>query len=413
MGRPIADERHLLRKVSGDGYGYSVVELDDVRQVLAVATGGPGGELRDQAREALQTIGAVHDQESTRGSIVHQTVFVARPELVADCRAIISDFYGEELPATSYVVQPVCQGKLFAIETLGVGRDNGEVHIERFGEQLVRVTHRGMCWLLCAGIGPRDGVTGVYNQTISALSRLRGLLAKRDVGFDHVIRTWYYLGGDADDEGGSERYGELDRAREAFFEGVEFLGGCQRACPVMTVPYPASTSIGTHGHDLLLSCIALLTDRPEIVAMPLENPREALLLEASTRRHPEGPKFARAMALSSGSDARIFVSGTASSVESAATNSEDVESQTQQILDNIEALISESNLRRHGLPGLGSSLENLGIIRVYIKRQEDFEKAQAICRSRLGDVPAISTAADLLRPDLLVKIEGIAFSKRR
>jgi len=101
MGRPIADERHQLRRVSGDGYGYSVVELDDVRQVLAVATGVAGGELRNQAREALQTIGAVHDEESTRGSIVHQTVFVARPELVPECRTIISDFYGDELPATS------------------------------------------------------------------------------------------------------------------------------------------------------------------------------------------------------------------------------------------------------------------------------------------------------------------------
>jgi enamine deaminase RidA (YjgF/YER057c/UK114 family) len=413
MGRPIADEQHLLRRVTGEGYGYSVVELSDTRQVLAIATGGQGGDLWEQAREALQTIGAVHNEQSTHGSIVHQTVFVARPELIPDCRTIISDFYGEDLPATTYIAQPICQGKLFAIETLGVGRDRDQVQIERFGEQLVRVTHSSMSWLFCAGIGPRDGVTGIYNQTISALSRLRGLLAKRDVGFDHVIRTWYYLGVDAAEERESERYGELDRARTAFFEGVEFLAGCQMACPVMTVPYPASTSIGTQGRDVLLGCIALQTDRPEIVAMSLENPSEAPLLALSSRDHPEGPKFARAMVLSSGTDARILVSGTASNVKPESQYFGDAEVQTRQILDAIEALISENNLRRHGLPGLGSNLENLGTVRVYIKRQDDFEKVRAICQSRLEDVPAIYTVADLLRPDLLVKVEGIAFSKRR
>jgi enamine deaminase RidA (YjgF/YER057c/UK114 family) len=181
----------------------------------------------------------------------------------------------------------------------------------------------------------------------------------------------------------------------------------------MTVPYPARTSIGTLGRNVLLSSIALRTDRPEIVAMPLDNPREALPLALSSQHHSDGRKFARAMALSGGNDARIFVSGTASGVEPESRYSDDVEGQTRQILDNIEALISESNVRRHGLPGLGSNLENLGMVRVYIKRQEDFEKAQAICRSRLGDVPAIYTVADLLRPDLLVKVEGIAFSRRR
>jgi enamine deaminase RidA (YjgF/YER057c/UK114 family) len=412
MGRPIADERHLLRRVTGDGYGYSVVELEDAREVLAIATGGQGGELRDQAREALRTIAAVHDEERTRGSIVRQTVFVAQPELVPDCRTMIDDFYGDQLPATSYVVQPLCQGHLLAIETLGVGRDKGDLKIERFGEHLVRVTYGGLSWLFCSAIGPRDGVTGVYNQTISALSRLRGTLANRDVGFDHVIRTWYYLGGDVAEERDAEPYEELDRARAAFFEGLEFLGGCERACPVMTVPYPASTSIGTQGRELLLSCIALLTDRPEIVAMPLENPREALPLAPLFRHDPKGPKFARAMALSSGNDARIFVSGTASSVESDSQYSGDVEGQTRQILDNIEAIISENNLRRHGLPGLGCSLENFGMVRVYIKRQEDYEKVQATCQSRLGNVPAIYTVANLLRPQLLAKIEGIAFSKR-
>ncbi len=36
--------------------------------------------------------------------------------------------------------------------------------------------------------------------------------------------------------------------------------------------YPASTGIGTDGGDIMMSCIALATDRKDIVAVPLENP---------------------------------------------------------------------------------------------------------------------------------------------
>ncbi|MFZ1933057.1 MAG: hypothetical protein WCB27_16790, partial [Thermoguttaceae bacterium] len=39
-------------------------------------------------------------------------------------------------------------------------------------------------------------------------------------------------------------------------------------------------------------------------------------------------------------------------------------------------------------------------------RKDTVENA---CRSRLGDVPAVYTIADLCRPWLLVEIEGIAF----
>ena len=90
----------------------------------------------------------------------------------------------------------------------------------------------------------------------------------------------------------------------------------------------------------------------------------------------------------------------------------DVVAQTHESLDNIEALISEDNLDRHGLPGFGSSLEGLGMVRVYVKRNEDYPRIQAVCAKRIGEVPTIYVTADVCRPELLVEIEGIAFSRR-
>ena len=78
------------------------------------------------------------------------------------------------------------------------------------------------------------------------------------------------------------------------------------------------------------------------------------------------------MALSCGQYATIFVSGTASITASETRHVGDAAAQTDETLDNIAALISEENLCRHGLPGLGTALDGLGLVRVYIKRQEDY-----------------------------------------
>ena len=83
--------------------------------------------------------------------------------------------------------------------------------------------------------------------------------------------------------------------------------------------------------------------------------------------------------------------------------------QTRETLDNIAALISEENLCRHGLPGLGTSLDGLGLVRVYIKRQDDYAVIRDVCQPRLGELPTIYAVADVCRPELLVEIEGIAF----
>jgi enamine deaminase RidA (YjgF/YER057c/UK114 family) len=62
------------------------------------------------------------------------------------------------------------------------------------------------------------------------------------------------------------------------------------------------------------------------------------------------------------------------------------------------------------MPGAGAGLEDLAKVRVYIKRKEDYEKCRAICDERLGGLPTIYAEADVCRPDLLVEIEGVAFS---
>ena len=117
------------------------------------------------------------------------------------------------------------------------------------------------------------------------------------------------------------------------------------------------------------------------------------------------------MVLSSGTFATIFISGTASITESRTRHVGDAARQTEETLDNVAALIGEDNLARNGLPGFGSSLASLALVRVYIKRPEDFAAVRAVCARRLASVPTIYAIADICRDELLVEVEGVAFSQ--
>ena len=81
------------------------------------------------------------------------------------------------------------------------------------------------------------------------------------------------------------------------------------------------------------------------------------------------------------------------------------------IRSRIERLIGTENFTLHGLKGAGASLCDLAKIRVYLKQSEDLAKCRAVCERRFGAVPAIYAVAGICRPELLVEIEGVAFSR--
>jgi enamine deaminase RidA (YjgF/YER057c/UK114 family) len=225
-----------------------------------------------------------------------------------------------------------------------------------------------------------------------------------------VVRTWIYLGGIVEEEGPTERYREFNRARTDFFRHVRFDRGLMRGDGCKQV-YPASTGIGTAGRGIVMSAIAVVSERNDIRAVPVENPRQTAAFDYSTDYGPQSPKFSRAMVLSCGTYTTIFISGTASITDSRTRHAGDAVRQTEETLDNIAALIGDENLARSGLPGLGTSLASLGLARVYIKRPEDYPAVRAVCERRLDAVPTIYAIADVCRKDLLVEIEGVAFSR--
>jgi enamine deaminase RidA (YjgF/YER057c/UK114 family) len=391
-----------------EGAGWSCVDLGDSARLALMITPRGSGTVGEQAQEVLSVIRTVLAKQPQPMTVTVQTVFLKDARDQAECERAFAEFYGPGRPVTSFVLQAPCCGAALAMEALAIG--GKAVRVERFGPQAIAVSYDSVRWIYCAGITPGALVRGVYPQSLDALERLRVALAGAGSSFRRVVRTWFYLGGITEPEAEVQRYQELNRARADFYHDVRFH--CSSPGPNWAHDvYPASTGIGMSGIGLVTSCLALETQRDDTFLVPLENPQQVPAYAYDAKHSPQSPKFSRAVALVLGNRVTTWVSGTASIVDSESRHLGDPEKQTAQTIDNIERLISSENFASHGLNGAGASLHDLAEIRVYLKRPGDLAKCRAICERRFGPVPAVYTVAGVCRPELLVEIEGVAFSR--
>jgi enamine deaminase RidA (YjgF/YER057c/UK114 family) len=386
--------------------------MNGTAHLFVAAEPDRGTDVQQQTISALRTIQNVTQQETTRGAITQQTVFVREADDMETCRRTIEEFYADQLPATTYIHQPPCGSNRLAIEAMGVDCGSADVQVRRISDRTVITQHDGMVWVHLANIGPDAAATGVYQQASTMFQRAAQELKTNGFRYEQIARTWLYLGDIVGDEGGVQRYLELNRSRADFYQGIRFSGrglGADDTSPI----FPASTGIGTCGRGMVMSGMALATERDDLKIVRLENPLQTSAFDYGMQYGPESPRFARGLTITQDRSAVTFISGTASITDSETRFIGDVEGQTRQTLENIAQLIGEDNMQRFGLPGLGGTLHDLAIARVYVKRPQDCGVVRSICRSLLGDSPTICAVADVCRPDLLVEIEGMAFTRRR
>jgi enamine deaminase RidA (YjgF/YER057c/UK114 family) len=272
------------------------------------------------------------------------------------------------------------------------------------------VSYDSVRWIYCAGVKPSLQSGGTYERASTLFSQLGAALAQAGGRLEEVVRTWFYLGGITDPEAEGQRYFEFNRARSHAYRPVHFYRLLLKPGTTQAV-FPVSTGIGMDGTGLMAGCAALQTRRSDARLVQLENPQQTPAYAYHPRYSVESPRFSRALALVLGKYVTTWISGTASIVNSESRYPGDIRRQTEQTIENIERLLTTDNFAMHGLPGVKTDLHDLAKIRVYLKRPEDFSACRAICERRFGSVPAIYAVADVCRPELLVEIEGVAFSK--
>lgn len=391
------------------GQHHTVIGYGNVRRLAIMVTPECRGNVRDQAWEAVSMMRAILRQQNEPMVLTMQTVFVARSSDVPAIRKLFEAYFDEEMPLTLFVVQPPCDGAALAVEAWAISTEAAVVGYH--GPHLVTIEHDGLRWVYASAGAIHQPERSAYEQSKDSLDRLGLRMGSVGVPFENVVRIWLYQGGITENEAGTERYRELNRARTDFFDGIDFSGSSLAKRQAGKEIYPASTGIGTREHGLVVTALSVQTCRDDVEILSLENPRQMSAFDYPKEYSAKSPKFSRAMAIRMGDHLTTWVSGTASIVNAETVFPGDVEKQTNQTLDNIENLISAENFSRLGWQGGGASLNDLAKIRVYVRRAEDYEKCRTVCEKRLGTVPSVYAIADVCRPDLLVEIEGVTFSE--
>lgn len=388
--------------------GSSFIDLGDSTRISLMLTPHGRGSLASQVSELLGRVTGVLKRDGGPMVVTSQTVFLRDSSSQRLCEKLFEEYYGSELPVTNFVLQPPCCGAALALEAWAIGGPS--VRVERFGQHTMTVSYDGVRWIYCAGIKPLLQSGSTYERAQDLFRQLGAALASAHSGFEDLVRTWFYLGGITEPAPAGQNYFEFNRARSDAYRGIPF---CRPLLGGGKVPaiFPVSTGIGIDGNGLLAGCAALQTRRADARLVHLENPQQTPAYAYHPRYSPDSPKFSRALTLVLGQDLTTWISGTASIVNSESRYPGDIRRQTEQTIENIERLLTADNFALHGLRGAKAGLQDLAKIRVYLKRSEDFPKCKAICERRFGSVPAIYAVADVCRPELLVEIEGVAFSK--
>jgi enamine deaminase RidA (YjgF/YER057c/UK114 family) len=405
-------ENHIVSSDPGSPYSegarVSLVNLGDSLRLTVFLVPQKGGSFLEQAIEVLSTLDQILAKQPMPMTVTTQTVFVRNKGDQHECERIFRTELGGDLPLTNFVIQPPCGGEALSLEVWAIGGQS--VRLERFGPHGLAVSYDSVRWVYCAGVSPSTSSGAVHDQATEMFLRCRKILTSAGSDMSQVVRTWFYLGDITELEGDHQRYYELNRARTDFYHGLRF--NCSLLDP--NAPrgiYPASTGIGMRGQGMCMSCLALQTRRDDVFLLPLENPQQTPAYAYHPKYSPKSPKFSRAMALVLGNYVTTWISGTASIVNSESLYPDDIAKQTVQTIDNIEKLIALPNFEFHGVKGAGATLRDIAKLRVYLKRPEDYARCKAACEDRFGSIPVLYAIADICRPELLVEIEGVAFSR--
>jgi len=217
---------------------------------------------------------------------------------------------------------------------------------------------------------------GFYSEALGMFEAGAALLATQGVKFGSVARTWIYLREMERD------YGELNRARRAFFERQ----GVGRR--------PASTGIG--------GAPVLPANQTSMSLYAIVGPADLATMHTPTlnEAHEYGSDFSRGMSVEEGGRRTLYISGTASVDEEGRTvHLDDFDAQVERMLLNIEMLLENDR----------ATFRDMVSAITYLKDLRDAPKFLAALERRgITDFPHSIVKAEVCRPELLCEMEGIA-----
>ncbi len=213
---------------------------------------------------------------------------------------------------------------------------------------------------------------------------------KNRLGYNHNTRLWNYFPDINREVRGKERYKQFCEGRHnVLTEHENFQEN-----------FSAATAIGSQGPGLMI--LSLSSRYP---VSHVENPQQMSAYHYPENYGKKSPSFARATAMNIKSSDHLFVSGTSSILGHQSQHQFNVENQVNLTLDNIEVLLN------HVKKGGGSfpvTIENLNLLKVYIRQEKDLPAIEHIIQRRFTQkVPVLYLRGDICRRELMVEVEGL------
>lgn len=213
----------------------------------------------------------------------------------------------------------------------------------------------------------------------------------------HPVRFWNFVPRIHTPSGeGLDRYMVFNGGR---FAACEHWHGSPNA---FDHTLASASGVGVLGTALALHCLAA-----DFAGEPVENPRQVPAYKYSRRYGPRPPCFARATRLLMPVHEAwwLLVAGTASIRGEETMHVGDIDRQTVETLDNLDALLAAAEARR----GTDTARPRFTSLRVYLVRPDDLAIVRQRIEERYGHITDVEYAqAELCRSDLLVEIEGVA-----
>ena len=214
-----------------------------------------------------------------------------------------------------------------------------------------------------------ETVTAAYQFAYDSSSQL---------GYKHLLRTWNYINDINAFEQGIERYQTFCVARYQVMEQLDQLAA----------PNPAATAIGSKDGTNLF--VFLFSKTPGTV---IENKRQVSAWQYPKIYSPKQPRFSRAKKVGG----LLMCSGTASVVGHETIHLDDLSSQFDECMTNVNALIKDSELP--------ISLQS-GLFRFYL-RDPDLLDQVVDKINEYGINQYMVLEGDVCRENLLIECEAV------
>lgn len=261
--------------------------------------------------------------------------------------------------------------------------------------------------ICCLGIRHVDMRAGLHEQLDETFRILVDILQYEGLSLSDIVRQWNYVPGILEivqTQGKSiQHYQIFNEVRKEWYSKTLFVDG-----------YPAATGIGVKTGPFSIDFIAT-SPNPSLRKIGLYNPKQVnayhyaqqhLIGDTLQGEQKNPPLFERAKMLESNNELQVFVSGTAAILGQETVGVDDVQKQTEVAINNMLELVS---------PGVTRSNQTFHFnhIRVYIKDVAFRDTIKTLCETQFPHISKSLVLADVCRNNLLMEIEGEAYSQKK